>query len=228
MSKVLIYAEGQTEERFIKDLLAPHLAGVGVHAQPVVATTKVVKTGPNFKGGIGKYSRTKKELLRLLNDSSASAVTTMLDYYGLDRSFPGRQSPQGADCYTRVAYVEEALSADISAPTFMPFLTLHEFEGLLFASPDDMAQALPGGEHLGSELSRIRRSFGTPEEINDDAETAPHRRIVNVYPNYKKPLHGSLITARIGLKEIRTQCPHFNKWVSKLERLAPQGSEGYQ
>ena len=219
MIKVLIYAEGQTEERFIKNLLVPHLASVGVYATPVVATTKVVKSGLNFKGGIGNYSRAKKEIRRLLNDSSARRVTTMLDYYGLDGSFPGRQSPMGADCYQRVTYVERALFDDVSTPTFLPFLTLHEFEGLLFASPHEIAHTLAEGERL-ADLLAIRSQFKTPEEINDDARTAPHRRLAKLYPSYNKPLHGSLIASRVGLEKMRAECPHFNEWVTKLEGLA--------
>ena len=131
MKKIYIYAEGQTEERFIKDLIVSHLAPIGIFVQPVVATTKMVKAGSNFKGGIGSYYKAKKEILRLLADSSASAVSTMFDYYGLDQSFPGRGHNLG-DCYDRVKYVERALLEDIDDQRFLPFLTLHEFEGMLF------------------------------------------------------------------------------------------------
>ena len=219
MKKIYIYAEGQTEERFIKDLLASHLARIGIYVQPVVATTKMVKAGSNFKGGIGSYHKAKKEILRLLADNSASAVSTMLDYYGLDPSFPGRSHKPGGDCYDRVKYVEQALLEDIGDQRFLPFLTLHEFEGILFASPEGMAAALPGGQGLEQKFDSIRMKFRTPEEINDQAVTAPHRRIIAIYPNYNKPLHGSLIAARIGLGKIRSECPHFDKWLSNLEEI---------
>lgn len=219
MRKLFVYVEGPTEERFVKTLLAPHLNSCGIIFQPIVATTKVVFDQPVFKGGAPKYQKARKEIWRLLGDSSVVAVTTMFDYYGLDSSYPGRSSPSGANCYERVRFVEDAIREDIGNMKFVPFLTLHEFEGLLFSSPQAMAAALPGGGSLQGIFETIRRQVQTPEEINDQESTAPHRRIINVYPNYQKPLHGSLISARIGLEGIRTQCPHFNSWLSQLEKL---------
>jgi len=220
VKKIFVYSEGQTEERFIKDLLAPHLETLGIYAQPVLATTKVVKSGPNFKGGIGDYQRAKKEILHLLGDTSACAVTTMLDYYGLDRSFPGRSAPIGNDCYERVLSVERAFGQDIGEARFVPFLTLHEFEGLLFASPPSMAAALPGGQYLEGKFQAIRQQFSRPEEIDDSPATAPHKRIMDLYPQYRKALHGPLIAARTGLNKMRGECPHLDEWIRKIESSA--------
>jgi hypothetical protein len=82
-----------------------------------------------------------------------------------------------------------------------------------------MAAALPGGNNLGTVFESIRKQFQTPEEINDQKPTAPHQRIINAYPSYQKPLHGSLIAARIGIEGIRTQCPHFDSWLCQIENL---------
>ena len=46
-----ISVEGQTEERFVKDLLAPHLVGFGVYATPIVVTTSRSASGQKAKGG---------------------------------------------------------------------------------------------------------------------------------------------------------------------------------
>ncbi len=59
MRKVLILVEGQTEERFVKDVLQPYLWRVGVHAEPKIATTKRVKFGAHFKGGITDFRRSR-------------------------------------------------------------------------------------------------------------------------------------------------------------------------
>jgi hypothetical protein len=48
MRKVLILVEGQTEERFVKDVLQPYLWDIGVHPEPKIATTKRVKLGGHF------------------------------------------------------------------------------------------------------------------------------------------------------------------------------------
>jgi hypothetical protein len=38
MSKVLIYVEGQTEETFVGEVLAPHLSKNGIYPTAVLAT----------------------------------------------------------------------------------------------------------------------------------------------------------------------------------------------
>jgi hypothetical protein len=53
MKRALILVEGQTEERFVKQVLLDHLVSVNVGITPTLLTTKVVKSGPNFKGGVG-------------------------------------------------------------------------------------------------------------------------------------------------------------------------------
>ena len=220
MRKIFVYVEGPTEERFVKTLLVPYLEDLNIYIHPIVATTKYVFSQPIFRGGVPKYHKAKKEIRNLLRDNSAIAVTTMLDYYGLPHTFPGRSAPQGSNCYDRVAYVEKAIKEDINNSKFIPFLTLHEFEGLLFSSPQMMAEALPGGAHLRRTFERIRSQFSSPEEINDQKPTAPHQRIIQAYNNYQKPLHGSLIAARIGIKQIREECKHFDDWLTKLKQLS--------
>jgi hypothetical protein len=84
--------------------------------------------------------------------------------------------------------------------------------------PAEIARALnePGKE---PELTNIRTSFQNPEEINDDPKTAPSKRLKGLFPVYNKPFYGMVISKRIGLNAIRTECPHFNQWVSRLENL---------
>lgn len=219
MKKVFIYVEGPTEEQFSKRILAPHLANHAILAIPIIATTKSVKSGGAFKGGLPTYHKARKEICRLLSDTSARAVSTMLDYYGLPRNFPGRDNPEGNTCFERVKFIEQSLRKDISDEKFIPFSTLHEFEGLLFSSPADMAAGLPGGQSLESTFQGIRQQFGTPEEINDQPSTAPHQRILNLYPTYQKPTFGVAIALRMGLQKIREQCPHFSSWLTTLEQL---------
>jgi len=219
VKKVFVFVEGQTEERFLKELLLPHFAQKEIFLQPILSTTKIVKDGQNFRGGLGPYPKIKKDICTLLKDPSATAVSTMLDYYGLPKSFPGRSNPEGLICFDRAKFVERAIYNDINQQRFIPFLTLHEFEGLLFASPEDMAAGLPGGSNLESKFQEIRQQFMSPEEINDQPSTAPHQRILNLYPTYQKPTFGVTIASRIGLQKIREQCHHFSNWLTKLEQL---------
>ena len=93
MSKrVLILVEGQTEERFVKDVLGPFFYGRQLFFFPTILVTKRVKDGPNFKGGVTNFARFRNDAQRLLNSAGGALVTTMLDYYRLPLDFPGMNS----------------------------------------------------------------------------------------------------------------------------------------
>ncbi|MDI6792974.1 MAG: DUF4276 family protein [bacterium] len=217
MKKVHILVEGPTEEAFVKGMLKPHLAPHNIWVNPVIVTTKRLKSGPNFKGGITSYERVRDDVRRLLGDTSASLVTTLIDYYGLPPEFPGQAHATGTP-HQKVALVETAFGANINHGKFRPYLSLHEFEALLFSSPPDIARTLNEPTKT-TDLQRIRSAFSTPEDINDNPATAPSRRIIGHFPRYNKVLFGSLIARRIGLEHIRRECPHFNDWVSRLEQI---------
>ncbi len=217
MKKVLILVEGQTEETFVNWVLYEHLYGRDILILPIIVTTRRDVDGVKHKGGYIKYGTAKKEVLRLLGDSSADLVTTMFDYYGLPDDFPGRTNIVG-DPHEKVSIVETGFNQDINNPRFSSFFFLHEYEGLLFSSPPVIAQVMnePNKEPI---LNCIRASFRTPEDINDSPETAPSKRIRKEFPKYEKIFHGATIASRIGLSTIRKECPHFNEWLNRIERL---------
>lgn len=215
--KVFVLVEGQTEEGFVKKVLQPAMPS-GLFLFPVIVATKRVNSGGKFKGGVPKYPKVQSEVLRLLHDSSALMVTTMLDYYALPESFPGRADPKGRTAFEKVCYVEEAWKAQINHPRFLPYLSLHEFEALLFVDPDEIASGFAHPE-FAPELHAIRNSYRTPEEINDHPDTAPSARLSKIYPRYSKPFFGALIAGRIGPERMSAQYAHFATWLSWLSSL---------
>ena len=218
MRKVHILVEGQTEETFVRELLAPYLLPKNIVAQATLAATKRVKRGPLFKGGVVSYGKVKNDLLRLLRDTSATKVTTLLDFYGLPKDFPGLASMPDASCYDKVAHLERAFMKDINRDNFLPHFSLHEFEGLMFASPKAIADVFPGtNPRYLVKLEEIRSSFNSPEEINDGPTTAPSKRIKELYSDYQKTFHGPLVAINIGIDSIRQECEHFNQWLTDLE-----------
>jgi hypothetical protein len=218
MIKVLVLVEGQTEETFITELLAPHLAARQVYPIPKLLTTKRVKNGPDFKGGVFSYGKIRNDSVRLLQDTSAALVTTLLDFYGLPSDFPGVKTMQVRSCYDQVVYLEKKFQEDIAHRKFMPYLALHEFEAMLFAAPDKIAQTFPEAR-IEPEVRSIREQFASPEEIDNDPTTAPSKRLERLLPFYQKPLHGPLVLLDIGIEQIRTECRHFNEWLTRLEGL---------
>ncbi len=216
MKKILILVEGSTEERFVKSALVPHLMKLEINIIPKIVSTKIEKNGLQFKGGLSNYRKIKKDLLRLLQDKSAVLVTTMFDYYGLPIDFPGYALKRNGKGIQAAKLIEVELEKDINNKKFLAYLQVHEFEGLLFSCPELIADALIDRTKQ-KELIGIRKKFKSPEDINDNPATCPSRRILNIFPFYKKPLYGSLIVGRIGLTKIRSECSHFNEWLSKIE-----------
>jgi len=221
MSKrVLILAEGQTEERFAKDVLEPEFFAKELFFSVTILVTKRVKDGPNFKGGVTSFGKFRNDALRLLGAAGDALVTTMLDYYGLPTDFPGMATRPMGTAAERVEHVETAVRRAFGdPPNFIPFLALHEFEAWLFASPTELPRVLTENEKQ-PEFAAIRASVATPEEINERPQFAPSKRIETLFPAYKKTLHGPTTASRIGLDQIRAECPHFNQWMGKLEAFA--------
>ena len=217
MKWVYVLVEGETEETFVDEVLNRHLESFEVYLKPILIETseKLRK-----KGGYTTYAKTRRQLLNVLSHNQASLVTTMLDYYGLAEDFPGKTKlPKGTGS-VRVQYLEQELQKAIGHRKFLAYFSLHEFEALLFVSPEVIARIVPGQDFL-PELTQIKAAFSSPEEINDDPETSPSNRLGKLYgKTYNKPILGSLIALEIGLERLRSECPHFNEWLTKLESLS--------
>lgn len=222
MSKrVLILVEGQTEERFVKDVLGPAFFDRNLFFSPTILVTKRVKDGPNFKGGVTNFAKFENDARRLLASAGDALVTTLLDYHRLPPDFPGMDSrPAHGTPSQRVQHVEAAISAHFNSPAnFLPFLALHEFEAWLFSSPVALPRVMTANDKL-ADFAAIRAGVKSPEEINERPDQAPSKRIEALFPAYKKALHGPVAAGRIGLEAIRAECPHFNQWMRRLEQFA--------
>lgn len=219
MKRVMILVEGQTEESIVRDVLAPHLQTHGLWAIPTILNTKRTKRGPSFKGGVSSYQRAKNDVERLLKDTNAALVTTMIDFYALPKDFPGWKNMPVVGAAARVEHLESAWRSDVNHPRFDPHFVLHETEALIFSEPEACELSVPDPE-VREALSRIRRQFSSPEDIDEGPETAPSKRILRIMPTYKKVSLGPLAIEEIGLDVVRSQCPHFDGWLRRLEALA--------
>lgn len=151
-------------------------------------------------------------------------VTTMVDYYGLPNTWPGRAEAPSQTFEYRAATVERELLKDVSnelgssfdQTRFMPYIVMHEFEGLLFSDADGFGRGIARPD-LSPKLQAIRDEFATPEEINDSPNTAPSKRISGLFRAYQKRLMGVLAVQEVGLDAIRRECRLFANWIKKLE-----------
>lgn len=99
MKMIYIYCEGQTEESFINNVLAPHLRNVGIYATPIICTTRK-KGGKKYRGGVSDYFKIKNELSFLCKKHKNEVITTMFDYYAMPSNTPGISNGE-IDLYKR-------------------------------------------------------------------------------------------------------------------------------
>ena len=226
--RLAVIVEGQTEEAFVNEILAPELGANSVFVFAHRITTKR-KHGRAWRGGLLTWNHVVTDLILWMKEDFGPDIrfTTMLDYYALPRDFPGYADPPGTDTARKIASLEDAMVGDLVtrlpefrvAERFIPYIQRHEFEALLFSDPSAFDAAYPGDAQGMGKIESIRTQFGTPEDINDGSETAPSKRIGAIWRDYKKPVAGLLIARRIGLSTMRQSCPHFARWLSKLEAL---------
>jgi hypothetical protein len=225
MSRLLIHVEGETEESFVNELLAPHLHEHGF--------TKVGARLPGNarmrqrRGGVRSWHAVKKDIVRHLSEDKGAVAATFVDFYALPASgegaWPGRSAASAAAFIAKAGLVEQALLADVEGSAssavgrFLPYVVMHEFEGLLFSDPTSLGKAI-GREDLTAHFQEIRDGFASPEEINDSPLTAPSKRLSAVVPRYQKPLFGTIAALEIGLDRMRAECPLFDRWVTRLEQ----------
>jgi hypothetical protein len=224
MARLYLFAEGQTEQTFATNLLKPYLAGYNVYLYTLlVAHAK--KSGKVHRGGGRNYPAMKNDIKDLLAQEKGNDVffTTMIDFYAIASNFPELEQSQKLHNVPdrQVLFLEEAFYKDIGDSRFIPYIQLHEYEAYLFSDPEKFNLFYSNHDKEIKKLKIIAASKTSPEQIDDGPQTSPSKQIIRVFPDYEgaKPTIGSQVAELIGLETIRSKCPHFNSWLSKLEQL---------
>jgi Domain of unknown function (DUF4276) len=224
MVRLYLFAEGQTEETFANKLLMPHLGNLDVFLVPLMVC-HARRRGRPHRGGIRNYEPMKNDVLRFLAQEKARDVffTTMIDLYALPSRFPRQHEADRfrRDPFQRVEFLEKAFADDLNDPRFIPYIQLHEYEAILFSDPTGFRFVYDHHEAQIAELQTIADGHTSPELIDDGPQSAPSKRIIDKFPDYAKPTMGPEVAERIGLDAIRSKCPHFHAWLSRLEALGP-------
>lgn len=222
MTEVIVFTEGQTEERFIKQVVAPLFRANLVYLKP-----QLLNTSQDAKGGAVNFDRLKFNARNTLLQNPEAILTTFLDLYGLDTSFPKFSETRPlADVYSRTTALETALHAAIvehigcRPERFIPHIQPYEFEGLLFSDVEALVLTEPSWKNALETLKAVQSSFETPEHINNSYETKPSKRLENILsPKYKKTRHGPLAAEKVTLTVMEQECVHFKGWMDKLRGL---------
>lgn len=214
MKRIIIICEGQTEKEFCQKVLEPYLRPFGINIQAPLIKKSM--------GGIVPWPNLKKEIEIYLNEPKV-VVSTFIDYYGLREKldFPEWENAHKiVDKNERISFLENAMKADIvdnKQFRFLPYMQLHEFEGLLFNNIRIFYDQFLLAELIGiEELKSTFAEYENPEMINNTRETSPSHRLERIIKGYNKPIYGSCIAEAIGIERIRAKSPRFNEWVEKL------------
>jgi hypothetical protein len=230
MIRLHIVTEGATEEMFVNDVLRRYLAPREIFADAhSVTTRRDRKRNKKYRGGLINLEHLFRDIDLWLKQESLNNecwVTTMVDLY----AFPYNHDSSWEDGYskcnnglTKALFLEEKLQNQFANYTrFIPYVQLHEFEALLLSDTSVIHNAFSRGteNQLLTSLNDDIKGLN-PEDINTGRETCPSKRIIKYYEEYDddKPTYGTLIANDIGIDNIRSKCPHFNEWISKIEKL---------
>lgn len=222
--RLLIHVEGQTEESVVNEILAGYLRDHGYSS--VSARLLGNSRMRSKRGGITSWNAVKTDISAHLKQDRGAISTTFVDYYALPsglHGWPGRDIASGALFDRKAQLVEDAIHRDLilemgdgfNPSRFVPYVAMHEFEGLLFSDCDALARGL-GDSNLADALREVRNAFETPEHINDSPMTAPSKRVSSISRTYQKTLHGPLAALEMGVDTIRAHCSGFDRWLSRL------------
>lgn len=220
MRRIIIICEGHTEKEFCLSTLSPHFALMGIYVQSPLIKKSM--------GGIVKWSELKKQILLHLKTDTEAYVTTLIDYYGIysKHGFPSWDlAEKKSNKISRMALLEKSMAEDIPDRIryrYLPYIQLHEFEGLLFNDIKIFHEQIPEYDLIGiKELEETFKKFDNPEMINNNRETSPSHRLERIIFGYDKVIYGNIIAEAIGLNNLRKKSPRFNEWITKIEALKP-------
>lgn len=223
MIRCYVVCEGQTEETFVRNIIAPLLA-----PQQTYLIARLIPTSKTGKGGALTYEHVKKFIINSLKEDSVF-VTTFFDLYALNNQFPNYlESQKQADVYSKVTILEQAFKEDIIKENasfklrFLPYIQPYEFEGLLFSEIEKLTAIETNWSLMTLKLQTIRQEFETPEHINNSPQTAPSKRLESHLknPSYRKTLHGTLAIEAICIDKLLIECQHFAHWYHQLLELS--------
>jgi hypothetical protein len=141
----------------------------------------------------------------------------LIDYFHLRTDFPGYTASLAiANKNARMDYLEQQIAAIITDGRFIPYIQLHEFEGLLFSDIRGFDYITNISAANKAQIQYIINNNPNPELINDSILTAPSVRLKGLIPRYKKTFHGPIIALENGMTPVLTKCPRFTNWVNMI------------
>jgi hypothetical protein len=210
MKRLIFIVEGQTEEEFVNQLLAPYFLKFGIHS---VSAIKVA-TSSTSKGGFVNYEHLKNDILKRIRESNI-VVTTFVDYFRMPTNTPEYGKSQSeVEIDNKISSLENAIEKDIRFPNFIAYIQKHEFEALLFSFNVGFENLY--NSEIYTQTAKVIAGYQNPENINSRPKYAPSKRLITIMNGYEKVFEGNMIALELGIDIILEKCPRFKAWVEKL------------
>jgi len=105
----------------------------------------------------------------------------------------------------------------------IPYIQSHEFKALVLAASHRLVDLFDADDQRAGLLTLQADISGIPpEDINDSPLTSPSHRLRRLIPGYRKAVDGPDAIELAGLQAVRSLCPRFDQWLSRLESLGNQ------
>ncbi len=233
ITTLFVICEGESEFIFVDNLLAPYLYA---RCQSLKKVTPILlyKYGDKGRGGDISYTRLSNHIRRLTTCPN-TIVTTFIDYYKLGQDFPYKIkclqeniSYNSNDICNIVKMLEQDISQiDISSSNLVPYIQIHEYEMIYFADISTFVKANSETKYQAKiefQMQKILQNFISPEYINNSKDTAPSKRINQIFNkiidmNYSKKSCAVQYTSNTtinNIDDIRKTCLHFSQWIDML------------
>ncbi|NCU33058.1 MAG: DUF4276 family protein, partial [Candidatus Moranbacteria bacterium] len=151
-------------------------------------------------------------------------ITLLIDFYGI-KEWPGLEEASSKSLHTdKSNSINRATMDELNKlyseyrieERFIPYISMYEFEALLFSDAKILSEKMNVDI---SEILKIINQCGEPENINNNPNTAPSKRLEKLSDRFKKTTTGIDIAKSIGIPKMREACTLFNEWLNRLESL---------
>ena len=202
-----VVCEGQTETDFMKQLNKKYFNKINISLKPVGINDEQKNIGGNISiARIVDFLHKHSNMYPML--------TTFIDFYRLKNK--GNK---------KVSELEEEIKKEFYKDNkyrnkkLIPYIQMHETEALWFSDINAIIQVKNANKKQKEDLSKIIEKYKNPEDINDSYETAPSKRLENIFCDYSKVIDGKEISNKISINIFIEKCPRFSKWVNEISNL---------
>jgi hypothetical protein len=199
---IIVLCEGQTEERFIKEIIIlPAFSQLDI-------VPKIIMTKGGKKGGSVHYEDFLKQVKNILRNTQLTLLLTMFDLAGIPLSWwNGTKSKCPGQ-------LNEKLRRDIRDTRFYPVWMIYEFELLAFIAPKITGEVI-GKQYIVSLEKVLKNNQHNPEAINHNHYPSQHLLQICGKHGYQKTIDGIQIAKRLTREQLKTT-KSFARLLDKL------------